>query len=264
MQKLLVMGSYLLELLPGDVNKVDKQALSYYQYLNDSRLRLQTGKNVQSVMWCLEGTPKGVRIEEPFGGVGVFSIALNRKFSPSYHKIIEIDDQCYHQLKHSLRDCDNINIIHGDSHEHMGKDPVDVSVADLPYFGIRRYKAGEWIPEIERTLNHGPSRMLITDGCRYNYHMHWESYKEKYDSEVNDNPESYVYMMSKLFYKDYGYSVTRSAYHGSCFYYLLEPLSPGTIEFNYFGAGTGERGLKVLDEPILESFLVENNNIGVK
>ena len=248
------MDKYPFCLLSGDVKKVDNEALSYYQYLNDSRLRLQTGKNIQCVMWCLEGTPKGLRIEESFGGVGVFSMALNKMLEPSYHKIIEIDEQCFEQLVFSLKDCINTDIIHGDSHEHMGIDPMDIAVADLPYFGIRRYLNNEWVPEIKRTLEFNPMKMMITDGCKFMYHMHWKTYRDKYDSEVTREPESYVYMMSKLFYKNHGYSVTRSAYHGACFYYMLEKKEPANIEFKFFGSGTGDKGLRVMKD--LESYIL--------
>ena len=110
-QKLLVMNEYEFELLPGEAKKVEGAALSYYQYVNDSKLRAQTGKNIQCVMWCLQNTPKGLRLEEPFGGVGVFSIALNNVLKPSHHKIIELDEECYNQLKHALRNYDNVEKI---------------------------------------------------------------------------------------------------------------------------------------------------------
>ncbi|CAB4162900.1 AdoMet_MTases domain containing protein [uncultured Caudovirales phage] len=255
MQKLLVMNEFEFELLPGQAKKVEGASLSYYQYLNDSKLRAQTGKNIQCVMWCLQGTPQGLRLEEPFGGVGVFSVALNNILKPSHHKIIELDEECYLQLKHALKKYDNVEIIHGDSHEHMAVKPMDICVADFPYFGVTRYKDGSWKEELKRTLDFNPKKVLITDGCRFMFHMHWKRYKNKYDDNVNENPTSYVYMMSNILYNDFGYSVTRCAYHGSCFYYMIENVPPGQIEFKYFGSGVGENGLKLISDNSLEKFL---------
>lgn len=252
-QKMVVMDKYPFDLLPGEARKVSKDDLSYYQYVNDSRLRAQTGKNIQSVMWCLRDSPENLRIEEPFGGVGVFATALNNILKPSYHRIIEIDDQCVEQLRHCLRDGMNVQIIHGDSHDWMGVDPMDISVFDVPLFGISRYKNGWWREEIERTFKHEPERIVVTDGCRFMFHMHWKMYKEKYDDSVTRNPESYVYMMSKIFYEDFGYSATRCAYHSSCFYYMLEKTKPAEIEFKHYGSGTGEAGLRMASP--LENFI---------
>ena len=247
-QKLLVMNEYEFELLPGEAKKVEGAALSYYQYVNDSKLRAQTGKNIQCVMWCLQNTPKGLRLEEPFGGVGVFSVALNNVLKPSHHKIIELDEECYNQLKHALRNYDNVEIIHGDSHIHMATTPMDICVADFPYFGVTRYKDGLWRAELERTVSYKPQKILITDGCRFMFHMHWNRYKNKYDDNITSDPKTYVNMMSKILYDDFGYSVTRCAYHGSCFYYMIENTSPKEIMYYYFGSGVGENGLKLLHE----------------
>jgi hypothetical protein len=243
--KFLILEKYPFELLPGEAVKMKDGDLSYYQYLNSRHL--ETGKNVKCTMWLLRNMPKGLKIVEPFGGVGVFSVALQEELKPSSHIITELDEQCVEQLKHSLKNYKTAKVIHGDAHELLGVEPADIYDCDFPFFTLSRFQDGNsWNKEFERMVSHNPKAIIVTDGssCRY----HWV-YKplQKRGFEVNENRESYAYAIGKYIHSLYGYSVTGCAYHANCFYLRFEKTkSQGGIEFKHFVPGTGESGLRKL------------------
>ena len=54
---------------------------------------------------------------------------------------------------------------------------------------------------------------------------------KKFDSNIDSTKESYAYAMSKYLYNQFGYSITACGHHGTCFYFLAEPVKPNEIKF---------------------------------
>jgi len=238
----MILDKYPFELLPGEPTQVTVGDKSYYQYLNERPN--ETGKNVQAVIWLLRNFPKGLRIMEPFGGCGVFSIALQNELKPSSHHIVELDGGCVAQLKYCLRNYPSrILILHGDAHDYLGHGPADIFVCDFPVFTMTRLLRGEWATEMSRMATQKPKAILITDGSSYLYHFVHKTLL-KYCPEITSDRESYAHAMGRLLYWLYGYSVTGCGYHGTCFYLRAEPVPPGEIEFKRFPAGSGPAGLR--------------------
>ena len=235
-----VLNKYDFELIPGQPVDMEDGDKSYYQYLNERPN--ETGKNVQAIQWMLNKFEKGLEIYEPFGGCGVFSVALQEELKPYKHVITELDKGCVEQLKHCLSKY-SVEIIHGDAHELLGYTKADLYVCDFPFFTLNKINNGIWYEEMKRMCAQKPKGITITDGtaCRY----HW-TYKhaKKFDLNIDSTKESYAYAMSKYLYNQFGYSITACGHHGTCFYFLAEPVKPNEIKFKYYPAGSGPDGLK--------------------
>lgn len=242
----IVLNEYPFSLLPGDPVAVEGEALSYYQYLNQRSQ--ETGKNVQCVAWLLRDRFQGSSIEEPFGGCGVFSTALQHRLKPRFHRIFELDAGCVAQLEHQMHDVmclgkDEVFITQGDAHELAGREAADVYVCDFPYFTHTRYtEGGEWAPELARMASHRPRAILITDGSACRFHFVATALQRR-GLNVLDKAD-YVKLMSERLYADIGYSITGCAHHGTCFYFRAEPTAPRKPEMLFLPAGSGPAGLR--------------------
>jgi hypothetical protein len=264
MTTLTVLNKYPLELMDGEATLVKGSPtndLSYYQYVNDSRRLLEVGKNVQATMFCAEGLDKGLTWEEPFGGVGVFATAVQGEYEPSRHTLIEIDTVCYEQLCRNVKkDKENISVICGDANDKAASelDPAEVYLAEFPTFTMHAlFFEGRWKELFERIIKIKPKRVIVTDGARFFWHLHWMKYNEYFDykrfnlpTAYTSDPETYIRNASALLYSNYGYSITRYGHHSNCFYYALEPNETlpltvnGNIKSKHFGSGTGPNGVR--------------------
>lgn len=243
----LIMGKYPFKLLPGEETNIrGTGARSYYEYLNGRPL--ETGKNVLCAAWVLEkfSVPNPV-VEDPFGGCGVFSVFIQENFQPSVHRIFDIDPQCVKQLHHALDQYPGTLILQGDARELAGSEKADLYICEIPFFTYTRYTfSNEWRWELHKMTQHRPAALLITDGSSCKFHFVRASLAER--GIVVTDRESYVRLMSQRLWDTLGYSVTRCAYHNTCFYYLVEPLPPGDIDFKFLPAGTGSEGLRKVSE----------------
>jgi hypothetical protein len=237
----LVLGQYPFKLLPGTPNKMPDGDMSYYQYVN-ARWQ-ETGKNILATMFCLEDEPEGLTYVEPFGGCGVFSTAIHHVKKPSRHIISELDEECYKQL---VAACPWAEVWHENAHDTLGIRPADVYVCDFPFFTSTRFFLNhEWRPEMGRMITQKPKAINITDGSSARYHFLVEPLRKR-GMNVNSDRRTYVRAVSQMFYSEYGYSISRCGYHGTCFYYKLVPgwCPPAEIAFRFFEAGTGPKGLR--------------------
>jgi len=250
-----VLDKYDLPLLPGEATPIPGQKdLSYYEYVstdpNSSRWN-ETAKNLLCVLHCLEGVPKGISLEEPFGGVGVFTVVLRGELKPVTHRLFEIDPQCYKQLTTITRGKKGMQVKKRDANKRMGRKYSDVFVIDFPFFTlVKWHKKGIWKEGFQRVFKQKPKRILVTDGASALYQTHWfktGGYAKSIGitTEITKERESYVKAMSELYWKEQGYSITRCGYHGSCFYYALEPKEPSEIDFKFFPSGSGKGLIKI-------------------
>lgn len=241
----LVMDSIPFELLPGEAEAVEGDAKSYYEYLN--KRSQETGKNVQAMLFALGDVEPGQVIEEPFGGVGVFSVALNVLLSPSEHRILELDEGCFTQLMHLAKNHPSMKIKFGDAHDIAGILPADIYVCDFPFFTMLKFwEQRAWRDEMDRMISHWPDSIVVTDGTSFNYHLSWPHLHSR-DANITADRESYIRTMSRYYQTTYDYGITRCGWHGTCFYYNLEPgmHNPQDIEFKNYPSGSGTQGLRL-------------------
>ena len=242
-----ILDKYDFELLPGEPQKMPDGDYSYYQYLN--KRWQETGKNVLCQEFLLNEHLGASVIQEPFGGCGVFSVALQHVVKPEHHFIGELDDDCVNQLKYCMAGYSNVVVSKEDAHESLGVMPANIYVCDFPFFTLIQHSNGKWRKEMERMVSHKPEAIIITDGssCRWHFTMP-NLLARGYD--VTNDRKSYAGAFSDYFVEHYGYKVTAMAYHGTCFYIKIEPINMdyNPIRYKKIVAGEGHRGLKPVKE----------------
>ena len=238
-----ILQKYDFELLAGEPQKMPDGDYSYYQYLN--KRWQETGKNVLCQEFLLKEYAGVSVIQEPFGGCGVFSVALQNILQPKHHFIGELDNDCIAQLHHCMSDYPNTTVRKEDAHKTLGVEPADIYVCDFPFFTLIQHINGKWLEEMKRMISHKPKAIIITDGSSCRWHFTARNLISR-GYKVNNNRESYASVFSEHFEKNYGYKVTAMAYHGTCFYIKIEPCEKQTtgIKFKKIIAGEGYKGLE--------------------
>tara|TARA_R100000808_G_C2153219_1_gene163265 strand:- start:2113 stop:2868 length:756 start_codon:yes stop_codon:yes gene_type:complete len=245
-----ILNRYSFSLLPGKPKQMPDGDYSYYQYLN--KRWQETGKNVLCQQFLLsEHAGQEIKVDEPFGGCGVFSVAIQEMLKPAKHVIGELDLECLHQLHYCTREYKNVEINHSDAHLTLGLEPADIYVCDFPHFTLIKYLNGHWKQEMERMISHKPRAIIITDGSSCRWHFMVKHLKGR-GFAAGEDRESYAKCFSAFFQNRYGYRVTAMAYHGTCFYIKIEPeesvLDGADIRFLKIEAGEGHKGLKPVEE----------------
>ena len=240
----LICEKYALQVIEGEVKKVEgeERALGYYEYINARTL--ETGKNLLCVEHLLQMLPKNLSVIEPFGGVGAFSALIQGQVEPISHKIYEIDEPCLKQLKFAFANTKGAEVAYGNAREILGTERADLYVCDFPFMTIMRY--GEWRNEWKRMTAQSPEAILWMDGAVSYLHLHTKNYSKFTGMEVTRDPLTYAMAMSKMLHDDTGYSIVATAYSHACSYFLAKKTPPEEISAVRFAAGTGERGYKWL------------------
>lgn len=241
----LVYEKYPFSLLPGEARVVEGQAKSYFEYMNGRAH--ETGKNLLCIQFLFKGIEQGLEVREPFGGCGVFAVAIQELLKPKYHHIGELDLECVKQLKHALsRYREGVTIMEEDAHQSLGKYNGDVFVCDFPFFTINKLKDGLWRDEmVQLTQEIKPKHIIVTDGLSHFWHFNAPRLRAR-GYPATPERASYATVVDQFFGK-VGYRVESMAWHGSCFYYRLDliengPVSP--IRLLNIKAGEGVKGLK--------------------
>lgn len=246
MSKWLILEKYPFTLLPGSGRAVEGGSKSYYQYMNERWQ--ETGKNVLALEWLVRDLKtKNPVIEEPFGGCGVFAVALQNLLHPKRHYVMDLDAECAAQLQHCLSEYPGVEAIRGDARQLAGVKPADLCVYEIPFFTYSRLVNNEWRYELRMAASHNPEAIILTDGSACKYGLVAYTYA-KMGLPVTKDPASYVSMMSKKCWDLFGYSITGVGWHGTCFYFRLQKVAPGDFEMKHFPAGCGYKGLRKIEE----------------
>lgn len=239
-----ILGRYPFSLLPATETVLPGGVKSYYHYLNEEPH--ETGKNVQIIAWLIKDLPTGLQVVDPFGGCGVFAVAINEILKPSKFLIGELDDSCIDQLCATFADHPNVRVFKADAREAFESESFpkgDIYVCDFPRFTLRRHQTeNRWAPELARMFSAQPRALIMSDGSAHLNHFVRNAFK-KSNLPVGDSMESFVRYASTYFYDLYGYSIVACGYHGNCFYYRLEQQAPGEIAFWKVKSGTYKLGL---------------------
>jgi hypothetical protein len=241
----LVYDKYEFSLLPGEARVVEGASKSYFEYMNGRAH--ETGKNLLCIQFLFQGIEQGLKVDEPFGGCGVFAIAIQELLKPEFHRIGEIDEECVKQLRHSLDRYHNLAVKQEDAHETIGRRHADVFVCDFPFFTINKLKEGLWQEEmLLLTQEIKPRHIIVTDGLSHFWHFNYPRLRARGYEDATEDRGSYAKVVDRFFGK-VGYRVESMAWHGSCFYYRLDRLENepvGPIRLLNVKAGEGVKGLR--------------------
>lgn len=241
----LVYDKHEFSLLPGEARQVEGQAKSYFEYMNGRAH--ETGKNLLCIQFLFQGIEQGLTVQEPFGGCGVFAIAIQELLKPRKHHVGEIDEECVKQLRHALSRYD-IDIAQEDAHEKLGQLHSDIFVCDFPFFTINKLKDGLWRDEmLLLTQDIKPRHIIVTDGLSHFWHFNAPRLLARGYKDADPADRGSYAKVVDGFFRKVGYRVESMAWHGSCFYYRLdlienEPVVP--IRLLNVKAGEGVKGLR--------------------
>lgn len=239
----LVYDKYKFSLLPGEARQVEGAARSYFEYMNGRAH--ETGKNLLCIQFLFDGIEKGLSVQEPFGGCGVFAVAIQELLKPRKHHIGEIDEECVKQLRQALARY-NIDIAQEDAHETLGRLHSDIFVCDFPFFTINKLKDGLWRDEmVMLTQEIKPKHIIVTDGLSHFWHFNFPRLIARGYPATPDRA-SYATVVDQFFSK-VSYRVESMAWHGSCFYYRLDLIDNKAvypIRLLNVAAGEGVKGLR--------------------
>lgn len=237
----LICGKWKLPILEGNPTPIEgSKAKSYYEYANDRYL--ETGKNALCVEHLMNKLPQGVKVVEPFGGVGVFATVAQGVLQPNTHLIYDIDPGCVAQLDFAFK---GKAIVHNeDAHNVIGKDDGDIYILDFPFMTIKRLSEGEWVPELERLFNNiKPKAVIWMDGASRYLHFHKERYAKVFGVPYINTMEDYTNAMSDWLEDRFGYQITDMAGQHACSYFLIQEIVEiKPISFAYFKDGS--KGMK--------------------
>ena len=200
--------------LPGN------STLAGYIHLTKDRPR-RTERNALCSEYIIKDLPKGLSVVEHFGGAGFLGVMIEKLLQPSSHILFDIDEDCVAQLKYLFGD----RAMYGNAKEMMGKIPADYIALDFPVFTA--FREHEW--NLGAVFATRPSYVSIADIANQRIGIHRELYTKMFGQGVHNN-EDYVRALSNRWFKNYGYSVKKCAYHIFSFM-LLTPEPPGEIDF---------------------------------
>jgi hypothetical protein len=186
--------------------------------------------------------PQGLRVVEPFGGVGVFSTVAQNVLKPSSHFIYDIDPGCVTQLNNAFPG----HAFYRDAKDVIGKTDGDIFILDFPFMTIKSMNA--WYDNIKElfTLTK-PKAVIWMDGASRYLHFHKERYAAIFGRPVQ-TIQDYTHGMSEFLYSNYGYSITDMAGQHACSYFLIQrqypDIPPPSTTFTFFR--NGAEGMRYL------------------
>ena len=123
-----------------DESNIDKHKQSYLHFIT-SRKDLVSAKCL-ATDWLFENCfDKEYNIIEYFAGVGLTSTILQNRLNVKEHKVIEIDKNCYLQLKANKQ----LTATLEDGHKAILKNhQSDIKICDWPHCSIIHLKRGKW------------------------------------------------------------------------------------------------------------------------
>jgi hypothetical protein len=208
------------------IDVLDGKNGGHYKWLNKNSKVI--GHNALCQEWLLSECGHGMRVLEPFGGLGVASIIIRNLLTPSWQKVYEIDKDCLQQLNHCLGQL-GIEVAYGDAKETVVKNKADVYIMDFASYTC--YRHGEWEEQWKAIFSSKPKIVVWFDSSARYLHINKDRYSKVLDSVVSSK-EDYVKAVSEFTYDRYGYSITKATYEPTAYmaYFLALPISPGNIE----------------------------------
>lgn len=226
---LMICNTWPLKLLSGKGG--------HYQWVQKDLTLL--GYNVLQEYWLLSGEPElaGLSVYEPFGGIGMTSVLIQKLLSPSNLHIGEIDQDCLRQLEFISKDFPNTTVSFGDARVELLKRKADVYLLDWPS-GYTSYQYGKWQKQWEAVYGNSPEAVTWYDTSARYLHLQKERYADFFGSPCN-TPEEYAMAVSWFIWRRHGYSITKVAYEPQArrAYFMAKAKPVGQILFHYVPKG---------------------------
>lgn len=182
--------------------------------------RKQTENYLNQVYDLLKDLPKGMRVIELCGGIGLVARSLHDTLRPQYWAAIELDPAC--ELLFLKTPNTSFNL--GDMY-HPGIDytPYDLVVCEFSNNTLpKMWREDKRAQLLERIAEARPKYWYIADVGYYWIHLanHWPIYEKKFG--VKPTRENYHELFDRFMRDHHGYKVVKWTVGGGAQYFLLE------------------------------------------
>jgi hypothetical protein len=190
---------------------IKKNKQSYLHFLT-TRQDLVAAK-CNATEWILEDIDKNIEytVREYFAGVGIQATILQNMLKIKNHKVSDIDNDCFNQLKKDNRWIS----VKEDGHKAiLNNENYSIKMLDFPHSSIIHLKRGKWSNFLACFLS-SPKIVCWTDtSMTYSIKVHGKNYSEELGVNNLNNFTDYFISMSNWLYNNTGYSIVKVAYRG--------------------------------------------------
>jgi hypothetical protein len=217
----------------------EKWPLKFYTGLRGGHFRWfteqpqpeQIGYNALCQEWLFSGAElSGLRVFEPFGGLGIATTIIHHLLNPASDHVCEIDMDCLYQLEHALDIYPHVTVEYGDAKETLLNVDADIYLLDWSFFTIKHYD--EWEKQFVALTAKTPRAFTMWDRSTGGYfHQHRKQYAVVLDAKI-ESKDDYHYALSNFMWQRHGYSITQTAFEPSRRrgYLMFRPVPPREIE----------------------------------
>src|SRR3990167_3647239 len=175
--------------------------------------------------WLLSELPVGKRVTEFFGGAGRNSLIVERILQPSQHNIYDMNTDCIEHLQTVFGGVPHISVIHGDSAIAMMEADADIFLLDFNRWTLLQHLQEKlWYEQWRVLLSKTPLAFVWTDTSSGHFHLNKAHYSKHFGVSI-DSKENYTRFISHWMEREFGYQITKAAYHCGEFDYLAEPMN---------------------------------------
>jgi len=225
-----------------DESKRKKNNQSYLHFIA-TRQDLVSAK-CNATKWLLDNINinKEYSVREYFAGVGIQATIIQNLLKVKNHKVSDIDEECYNQLK-----ADNRWIaFKEDGHKAiLDNENYNIKMLDFPHSSIIHLKRGKWLNFLASFISK-PEIVCWTDtSMTYSIKVHGSNYSKELNVKELKNFTEYFQAMSKWLYQNVGYSIQKVAYRGKNAAYIKAIKGEHNLEEKRFEIKDNLDGFKL-------------------
>lgn len=177
-----------------------------------------TIKYLNCVAELMTGLPKGMRVQEFCGGIGLFPLTLWDILEPSSWEGVELDPECA-----KFYQCPQAKFVQGDMYDESIVYSKDLIMIDNPTNTLpKMWREPQRAAFYKRVFASNPRYVEITDVGYWWIHLanHWPIYQERFGVQVTR--QNYHELFDRFCRDNYGYTVIKWTVGGGAQYFLLE------------------------------------------
>ena len=211
MQKAIILNKYnfYINVPLKDESKRKRNKQSYLHFISKEQNLVSAKCN--ATYWLLNDVDinKKYSVREYFAGVGIQSTLLQNMFDIKEHKVSEIDEECYNQLKFDKR----WESFKEDGHKAiLNNENYDIKMFDFPHSSIIHLKRGKWSNFLAGFISN-PEIVCWTDtSMTYSIKVHGSNYAKELNVNQLNSFTDYFNSLSNWLYENVGYSIVKVAY----------------------------------------------------
>ena len=218
MKKALICGQWEMEFEapPAESPRVSAEKESYLVHLFSSQME-DISANMTAAAWTLAGLPRLNSCLDFFGGAGLRSLIVKKRYHPRRHTLIEQDLGCLEHLRRVFPPY--IKVRAGNAWEQTGQ-RADLVLLDWNSWTVLHWQRRRTF--LEDVFFRQPLAVEIFDSSK----PYFQTNKTKYAKVLRyrvETPQDYARGCSAFFLARHDYSIARAAYTPRGAYYLLKP-----------------------------------------